>query len=53
VARTFASRWSAEEQALVAQEIDTNVRQSLVRGTADLWDRLKDVVAHMVDRFAG
>jgi hypothetical protein len=41
---------SAEEQARVAQEIDANVRQSLVRGTADLWNRLKDVVSHMVDR---
>jgi hypothetical protein len=41
---------SAEEQARVAQEIDTNVRQSLVRGTADLWERLKDLVSHMVDR---
>jgi hypothetical protein len=41
---------SAEEQARVAQEIDASVRQSLTRGTADLWNRLKDVVSHMVDR---
>ena len=34
----------------VAREIDSNVRQSLVRGTEDLWSRLRDVVSHMVDR---
>jgi hypothetical protein len=41
---------SAEEQARVAREIDTNVRQSLTRGTEDLWKRLREVVSHMVDR---
>ena len=46
----FRVTMSAEEQAHVAKEIDTNVRQSLVRGTADLWKRLQDVVSHMVDR---
>jgi hypothetical protein len=46
----FRVTMSAEEQARVAQEIDSNVRQSLVRGTADLWERLQDVVSHMVDR---
>jgi hypothetical protein len=46
----FRVTMSAEEQARVAQEIDAKVRQSLARGTADLWERLKDVVAHMVDR---
>jgi hypothetical protein len=46
----FRVTMSAEEQARVAQEIDTNVSQSLARGTADLWERLKDVVSHMVDR---
>jgi hypothetical protein len=46
----FRVTMSAEEQARVAQEIDANVRQSLVRGTADLWNRLEDVVSHMVDR---
>jgi hypothetical protein len=46
----FRVTMSAEEQARVAQEIDANVRQSLIRGTADLWERLKNVVAHMVDR---
>ena len=46
----FRVTMSAEEQARVASEIDTNVRQSLARGTADLWERLKEVVAHMVDR---
>jgi hypothetical protein len=46
----FRVTMSAEEQARVAKEIDTNVRQSLARGTADLWNRLQDVVSHMVDR---
>ena len=40
----------SEEQARVAREIDANVRQSLQRGTEDLWVRLKDVVSHMVER---
>jgi len=40
---------SAEEQARVAKEIDAKVRQSLARGTVDLWERLKEVVGHMVD----
>jgi hypothetical protein len=46
----FRVQMSAEEQARVAREIDSNVRQSLVRGTEDLWKRLRDVVSHMVDR---
>jgi hypothetical protein len=46
----FRVTMSAEEQARVAKEIDANVRQSLTRGTADLWNRLQDVVSHMVDR---
>jgi hypothetical protein len=46
----FRVTMSAEEQARVAKEIDTNVRQSLTQGTADLWNRLQDVVSHMVDR---
>jgi hypothetical protein len=46
----FRVTMSAEEQARIAQEIDASVRQSLTRGTADLWNRLKDVVSHMVDR---
>ena len=41
----FRVKMSAEEQARVAQEIDANVRQSLARGTADLWDRLKVLVS--------
>ena len=41
---------SEEEQARVAREIDENVRQSLQRGTEDLWVRLKEVVSHMVER---
>jgi hypothetical protein len=46
----FRVTLSEEEQARVAREIDENVRQSLQRGTEDLWDRLKGVVAHMVER---
>ena len=46
----FRVQMSAEEQARVAREIDANVRQSLTRGTEDLWKRLREVVAHMVDR---
>lgn len=46
----FRVEMSAEEQARVAREIDANVRQSLVRGTEDLWTRLREVVSHMVDR---
>jgi hypothetical protein len=46
----FRVQMSAEEQARVAREIDTNVRQSLARGAEDLWKRLRDVVSHMVDR---
>src|ERR1700721_3027836 len=46
----FRVQMSAEEQARVAREIDTNVRQSLARGTEDLWKRLREVVSHMVDR---
>jgi hypothetical protein len=41
---------SAEEQARVAREIDESVRGSLLRGTEDLWARLKGVVSHMVER---
>jgi hypothetical protein len=46
----FRVTMSAEEQSRVAQEIDASVRQSLARGTVDLWKRLQDVVSHMVDR---
>jgi hypothetical protein len=46
----FRVQMSAEEQARVSREIDANVRQSLSRGTEDLWKRLRDVVSHMVDR---
>jgi len=41
----FRVTLSEEEQA-----IDENVRQSLQKGTEDLWTRLKGVVAHMVER---
>jgi hypothetical protein len=41
---------SEEEQARVAREIDESVRQSLNRGTQDLWVRLTEVVTHMVDK---
>jgi hypothetical protein len=46
----FRVTLSQEEQSRVAREIDENVRQSLLRGTEDLWVRLKDVVSHMVER---
>ena len=46
----FRVTMSAEEQARVAREIDANVRQSLQKGTEDLWNRLKSVVSHMADR---
>ena len=46
----FRVTLSEEEQARVAREIDESVRQSLQRGTEDLWMRLKVVVAHMVER---
>jgi hypothetical protein len=43
----FRVQMSAEEQARVSREIDANVRQSLARGTEDLWKRLREVVSHM------
>jgi hypothetical protein len=46
----FRVQMSAEEQARVAREIDANVRQSLSKGTEDLWKRLREVVKHMVER---
>jgi hypothetical protein len=46
----FRVSMSAEERARVSREIDENVRQSLQKGTADLWDRLKAVVSHMANR---
>lgn len=46
----FRVTLSEEEQARVAREIDESVRQSLQKGTEDLWTRLKGVVAHMVER---
>jgi hypothetical protein len=41
---------SAEEQARIAREINDHVRQSLEKGTEDLWNRLKSVVSHLVKR---
>ncbi|HZD50557.1 MAG TPA: hypothetical protein VE178_17570 [Silvibacterium sp.] len=46
----FRVTLSVEEQTRVAREIDESVRQSLKRGTEDLWMRLKGVVTHMVER---
>src|ERR1700727_3653068 len=46
----FRVQMSAEEQARVSREIDASVRESLMRGTEDLWKRLREVVTHMVDR---
>ncbi|MBB6143703.1 hypothetical protein HNQ77_001652 [Silvibacterium bohemicum] len=48
----FRVQMSAEEQARVAREIDANVRQSLTKGTEDLWKRMREVVKHMVDRLS-
>ena len=46
----FRVTLSEEEQARVAREIDESVRQSLNRGTEELWVRLTDVLTHMVDK---
>jgi hypothetical protein len=46
----FLVTMSAEEQARVSREIDANVRQSVQKGTEDLWNRLKSVLSHMADR---
>ena len=46
----FRVEMSAAEQARVSREIDANVRQSLSRGTEDLWKRLRNVVSHMGER---
>ena len=46
----FRVSMSAEERARVAREIDANVRQSLQRGTEDLWNRMKDVVSRLAAR---
>jgi hypothetical protein len=46
----FRVSLSEEEQARVAREIDERVRESLKRGSKDLWVRLTDVVTHMVDK---
>lgn len=48
----FRVEMSSAEQARVSLEIDANVRQSLSRGTEDLWKRLRDVVSHMVERLS-
>lgn len=46
----FRVQMSTEEQTRVSREIDEHVRESLMRGTEDLWKRLREVVVHMVDR---
>ena len=46
----FRVTLSEEEQARVARKIDENVRQSLQKGTEDLWVRLKGVVSHLIER---
>src|ERR1700732_3814801 len=46
----FRVQMSAEEQARVSREVDANVRESLTRGTEDLWKRVREAVAHMVER---
>jgi hypothetical protein len=35
---------------MASRGLDANVRESLMRGTEDLWKRLREVVTHMVDR---
>src|SRR5664280_2441813 len=46
----FRVQMSAEEQARVSREIDASVRESLTRGTEDLWRRVREAVAHIVER---
>ncbi len=46
----FRVTLSEEEHSRVAREIEESVRQSLNRGTKDLWVRLTDVLTHMVDK---
>jgi hypothetical protein len=46
----FRVQMSAEEQARVSREIDASVRESPTRGTEDLWRRVREAVARMVDR---
>jgi hypothetical protein len=48
----FRVALSEEQRARIAQEIDQNVRTSLARGTRDLWTRLREVVAHMMERLS-
>jgi len=45
----FRVKLSREQRARLAEEIDRDVRESLSRGTRDLWMRLRKVVAHMVE----
>jgi len=45
----FRVALSEEQRARLVQEIDQNVRESLTRGTRDLWMRLRKVVSHMVE----
>jgi hypothetical protein len=46
----FRVTLSQEERERVGREIDESVRQSLNRGTMDLWKRLREVVTRMVDK---
>jgi hypothetical protein len=46
----FRVTLSQEERTRVGREIDESVRQSLNRGTMDLWKRLREVVTRMVDK---
>jgi len=45
----FRVKLSQEQRDRLAQEIDRDVRDSITRGTRDLWLRLRKVVAHMVE----
>lgn len=46
----FRVSLSEEQRSRISREIDANVRESLHRGTQDLWLRLRKVVEHMVSR---
>lgn len=45
----FRVKLSQAQRDRLAQEIDRDVRDSITRGTRDLWLRLRKVVAHMVE----
>lgn len=48
----FRVSLSEEQQARIRREIDADLRETLKRGTQDLWLRLREVVEHMVSRLS-